>query len=167
MAASFRSVGFSGSRRLRGRPAARCRSVAASVASAGLSVLVGCARGADAAALAGAPSAQVFRARGRSPRALVARSVSFVRALAASPAPLLVSFPGCPCPAGLAPAARWVSCGSGSWSSAALAVGLGVPLVVFLPAGALPPSGWGAWSFVSSGLFAGGWLLQPPQLSLF
>ena len=175
---SFSSVGFSGSRSLSGGAFAQCRSLAAAAASSGVAVLVGCASGADAAARLGAGSAaQVFRAASFArpgvpfSAALVARSVAFVQALAASPAPCLVSFPAAACPFGLAPAARWPSgFGSGSWASLALAVGLRVPVFVFLPAAVLPPLSWGIWSRVTSGVLAGSWSLVPvvpPQLSLF
>lgn len=163
MFSGFSSVGFSGSRSLSGAPFALCRALSSSAAGAGLSVLVGCAAGADRAARLGAPSAVVFRVVGSGRSAFVSRSCRFVRALSVAPSPVLVSFPGCSCPAGLRPAASWVSCGSGSWSSAALAVGLGVPLVLFLPAGSSPPWGWGAWVQQAAGLFAGGWLLRPAQ----
>ena len=55
-------------------------------------------------------------------------------------------------------------------TSLALAVGLGVPVFVFLPAGVVPPSSWGAWSLVESGSLGGSWSLAPagpPQLALF
>ena len=144
-------------------------------------VLVGCAPGADAAARAGAPAAQLFRAsawRARGlpwPAALAARSVAFVRALSAAGG-VLVSAPGRPCPAGLLPGRSWRSCGSGSWSTLALAAGLAVPLVLFLPPAVSPPAAWGPWSpaplFVNDQFtqanaslaspLSGAWLLLPP-----
>jgi len=45
--------------------------------------------------------------------------------------------------------------GSGSWASAALAVGLGVPVLLWLPVGVQPPAAWG---FVSLG---GGFFHRP------
>jgi len=172
---SFSSAGFSGSRRLSGAPASLCRSLAASAVAAGLAVSSGCAAGADEAARAGAGSAcVVFRASafGRGRGAFAARSVAFVRALASSPAPVLVLFPGAPCPAGLVPSSSSSRCfrglGSGSWASAALAAGLGVPVACFgLSLSSLPA--WGSWV-----PFAGGFLLSPSappsparQLALF
>ncbi|MCA9958315.1 MAG: hypothetical protein KC443_04745 [Anaerolineales bacterium] len=173
--AGFSSVGFSGSRSLVGSAFAQCQALAARAAGAGASVLVGCAPGADAAARLGAGSAaQVFRAAAFArpgvpwAAALVARSSAFVLALAAAPAPVLVTFPGSACPSGLAPVCRWPSgSGSGSWASLALAAGLGVPVRVFLPAGVVPPPSFGVWSPVSSGPLSGSWSLVPAQLSLF
>jgi len=83
--------------------------------------------------------------------------------LAASPAPLWVCFPGGGCPAGVVPRRSWVSGGSGSWSECALAAGLNVPVLVFLPAGVVPPSGWGSWS----GLGCGWWFLPAFSGRLF
>lgn len=183
--AGFGSFGFSGSRSLAGAQAALCQSLARAAVRSGASVLTGCAPGADLAARVGAgPAAQVFRVSGgpgHLPRSAFAlRSVEFVRTLAGSPSPVLVSFPGRPCPAGLGPSASSRICfsgfGSGSWSSAAFAAGLGVPVVVFgLPASSLPP--WpGRWEIVRSGLLAGGSQFCPaavpqsagsPQVSLF
>lgn len=161
----FSSVGFSGSRALAGAEAVQVRRLASQAAQAGALVLVGCAAGADAAARAGAPSAVVFRAAGRRPRQLAARPAAFVQALAARPSAVLLSWPGRACPLGVLPAASWPGgFGSGSWASAALAAGLGVPVVVFLPVGVVPPSAWGSWSFLPSGTLAGGWRLVVPRL---
>ena len=166
----FSSVGFSGSRHLSGAAFARCRSLAADAAAAGCVVSVGCATGADQAARFGVAcivhsGAVVFRAAGFAGWQLVARSVQFVRALASSPSPVLVSFPALPCPFGLQPSALSSRCfcgsGSGSWASLALAVGLAIPVFVFLPSGVLPPPSWGSWSQVGSGRLAGAWQLAP------
>ena len=157
---SFRSFGFSGCRRVAPPLVGR---VAGWVSGLGLPVLVGCASGVDRAARVSVGSAgcRVFRACSSAPSALVARSVSFVSALSASSRPVLVSFPSVPCPAGLRPSARWVSVGSGSWSSLALALGSGVP--VLLSPSAVVPAWWSSVSAVRllSGLFAGFWLLRP------
>ena len=169
---SFSAVGFSGSRSLSGVPFFRCVSLAGSAVAAGCAVSTGCAAGADAAARAGAcGSVQVFSvASGRwgvGRGAFAGRSAAFVRSLAGSAAPLLVSFPSGACPTGLVLGRQWASgFGSGSWAGVALAAGLGVSVVVFLPAGVSPPTGWGAWVSVSGGLLAGGWLLRPAP-SLF
>lgn len=148
--ATFRTVGFSGSRSLSGPAWRRCRALAAAAASSpGVSVATGCAGGADRAAREGFRSVWpytgiIFRAEAVQasrpglpwPAALAIRSVRFVRHLAGSPAPCLISFPGGPCPPRLGPARSWPSgFGSGSWQTLALAVGLGVPVFVFVADG--------------------------------
>ncbi len=161
---SFSSFGFAGSRFGSGVAAGF---LAAVVSLAGASVLTTCAAGVCAGVRVAVPSARVFSVASVPPSVpfrgrLVVRAVSFVRALSVAPAPVLLCWPGCAAPVAARPAPSWVSCGSGSWSELALAVGLGVPVVVFLPPSSLPPSSWGAWSFVSGGSLAGGWHLAPP-----
>jgi hypothetical protein len=160
-------VGFSGSRHLPPASSLVVRRVVAGVVASGLGVAVGCAAGADAFVRSACLSASVFYARSRSAAHLARRSVALVRAVAASgPGAAMVGFPVRPCPVGLSPSAQPGQCfcglGSGTWASLALAAGLGLPVVVFCPAGALPAS-WGSWSPVVSGAFAGGWLLCPAQ----
>lgn len=159
----FSSFGFSGSRSPSPAAVAALRSVAALV-PAGASVSVGCAAGVDWLAGSLFPSASVFSVAsgswGSGRSAFARRSAACVAAVAASGG-LWVSLPSGVCPAGLVPCRSWRSAsGSGSWGSLALAAGLGVPCLVFLP-GALPP----AWGFASVG---GGWWFRPgvSQLSL-
>ena len=159
-------VGFSGSR---SAAPSVCAAVAGVVRALPPSAFVwaGCAAGADRAAVAAAPSVsrlRVVRVAGASvPAALVARSVAFVRALAAAPGAVLLSWPCCPCPAGLRPSASPSACfcgaGSGSWASAALAVGLGVSVVVF---GACPPASWRPRAVRCFGV--AGWLCRPVRV---
>jgi hypothetical protein len=131
----------------------------------GLPVFATCASGPSRAA-AIAPGWVSFPATAATPAALAARAAACVRALAAAgPAPVWVCWPGRAAPVGLAPARRWVSCGSGSWAECALAAGLGVGVVLFLPPAVAPPAGWG-FAPVASGLFAGGFFL-PPVSRLF
>ena len=161
-------VGFSGSR---SAAPSVCAAVAGVVRALPPSAFVwaGCAAGADRAAVAAAPSVsrlRVFRVAGPSvPAALVARSVAFVRALAAAPGAVLLSWPCCPCPAGLRPSASPSACfcgaGSGSWASAALAVGLGLSVVVF---GACPPPAWRPRAVVCFG--APAWLCRPARVAV-
>lgn len=137
---SFPCVGFSGSR-LSGSPAAvACRAFLPSLASFSGSLGVGCASGVDSLVRSAFPSALVFSVSsflvgGRVSRASFAlRSAALVRWVAASSG-LLVVFPSTVCPSGVAPSASFRGFGSGSWGSAALAVGLGVPVLLFVPAG--------------------------------
>ena len=137
---SGRWFGVSGSRRL---PASWSASVASAVAAArgaGFGVSVGCCpSGADAFARAACPSARVFRAASRRASALVARSVSFVRFLASVPGSVLAVWVVSPCPSVVVPRSSWASGGgSGSWASAALAVGLGVPVFLFWAGSGVP-----------------------------
>jgi hypothetical protein len=155
------AVGFSGSRSV----VPPCLPVVVSALPAGVPVLVGCAAGVDAAVRGLCPSASVFRVVGSGRGAFAARSVVFVRAVAAAGG-VLVSFPAGACPVGLLPSVSasraFCGTGSGSWASLSLAVGLGVPCVVFSAAGV--PSGWG---FVAVG---DGWFSFVPaiaQLGLF
>ena len=157
-------VGFSGGRRLPSVFRPLVAGVAAGVAAAGRSVVVGCAGGADCFVRSAVPAAAVFRAAsfGSGRPAFAARSVALVRAVAAGGTGSgLVVFPAAPCPAGLLPSSRSSACfcglGSGSWASAAFAAGLGLRLVVF-PCGfsALPP--WGVWRPLA-GAWSGGFLL--------
>lgn len=160
-------VGFSGGRRL--SPAFRplVSGVVSAVLSAGRSVAVGCAGGADAFVRAAAPGAVVFSVPAvprPSPAAFAARSVSLVLAVAAGgPGSGFVVFPSAPCPAGLSPSPHPSACfcglGSGSWASAAFAAGLGLPVVVF-PCGFSGLPAWGRWVPAGSGLWASGFLLR-------
>jgi hypothetical protein len=150
------AVGFSGSRSLGPAWAPAVRALVAALPAA-VPVLVGDAPGADAFVRAACPRARVFSVSGvRSASALVARSVALVRALAGfGPRACLLAFAGAPCPAGVAPASGWRSGSSpsGTWSSAALAAGLGASVVVaWCAPGAPVLPAWprGAWSALAS-----------------
>ncbi len=140
-------VGFSGSRSPSSVCVAAVRAVLPLVRGR---VVVGCARGVDAVVRASVPAARlrVFRASafGSGRGAPAARSVACVRAVAAAGG-VWVSCPGRACPAGLVPSRSASACfsgrGSGSWASLALAAGLGVACLVFLPPGVAVPPGWG------------------------
>jgi hypothetical protein len=141
----FSTFGFSGSRR--GVSLSVLAEVAAAV-PAGSRVLVGCAKGVDQYFRERFPAAEVFSVAsgqwGAGRGAFAARSAACVRAVSAAGG-LWVSFPASPCPAGLLPSSSQSRCfggfGAGSWSSLALALGLGVPCLVFSPSGV--PRGWG------------------------
>lgn len=162
---SFHTFGFGGSRS--GSPAclAACTQFAAQV-PAGAQVVTTCGRGAPAVIRAAFPAAQVHTAAqftGIGRAAFAARAAAMVRSIAGSPSPLFVCFPGCPCPASLRPGRSWQSSGSGSWSECAMCAGLGVPVLVFLPAAIQPPPGWGSWQPAGTGWF----LLSPSAPTLF
>lgn len=173
-----RSVGFSGSRSCPVAVAA-VRSVLGFVPASGCRVSVGCARGVDLlvrSAFGSSSSLLVFSAS--SPRfaggggvvaALARRSAACVRSVAAGSAGLLVVAPSGACPSGVRPSRSFRGGGSGSWGSAALAVGLGRRVLLFSPVG-VPQWSGGSWVPVSgvSGWFS--WVPAAPaplQLSLF
>ncbi len=138
-------VGVSGSR----RPSqASCWALCVVLASTPGVVITGCAAGIDQLARQRVAPARlrVYRAASRLPGVLAARSTACVRAVAVADG-LWLSFPGSPCPASLVSSRSASACfsgsGSGSWASLALARGLGLPAIVFLPAGIVPPALFG------------------------
>jgi len=140
------AVGISGSR----RPApASLVALAALVAQlpAGALVVVGDAPGIDRRAAKLLPQAWVFRAAsyGVVRGAFAARSIACVQACAGAGG-VWCAFPAGPAPAGLRPSASAAACfagfGSGTWAALALAVGLRLPVVVYLPADVPAPAGW-------------------------
>ena len=142
-------VGVSGSRSA-GPGCVRAVSWAVGQVASGASVVTGCMSGIDRVARSLVPGAVVLRASrfGRGRGRFARRSIAVVRRVAAAgPTALWVSAPGRACPRGLAPSASSSACfagfGSGSWASLALALGLGVRALVWLPSGVAPPSGWG------------------------
>lgn len=125
----------------------------------GLPVLVGDARGVDSAVRSLFPAAGVFRVSGSGRSAFAARSVRFVQVLAVRRG-LLVAFPGAACPLGVVPSPVSRECfcglGSGSWASLAFALGLGCPVLVWVP-----ESSWVPRSFGLEPL-GGGWFAALP-----
>ena len=173
-----RSVGFSGSRCPSSAAVAALGSVLSAVPRSRCRVSVGCARGVDLSvrsAFAGSRSLLVFSAaaprfaRAGAVGALVLRSAACVQSVAPGSRGLLVVVPSGACPAGVRPSRSFCGCGSGSWGSAALAVGLGRRVVVWLPAGVVPPSWCGfSWSSLGSGWWLCSRVSQVAvQLSLF
>ena len=173
-------VGFEGSRSLGSCFAGLVSPVVGSVLRSGLGVATGCAAGADALVRSSARgSAVVFSVAsglfGSGRGAFAARSAALVRAVAASgPGAAFAVFVSSACPAGVVPARSWRSGSSvsGSWSSLALAAGLGLPVFVFWCApGApvLPAWAGGSWVPASAGSFAGSWswVPAPVQPALF
>ena len=159
-------VGFAGSRSA--LPPVAVSSLVFSAVSASASVSVGCAGGFDFSVRAAFPSAVVWRASqfGRGRSSFARRSVAFVRSLSASGSAVLFSAPAVACPVGLVPSASASRCfcglGSGSWAGVAFAVGLGLPVVLFLPAGVVPPA---SFSFFHAG--GGFFVFRPSQGVLF
>ena len=170
----FRVFGFSGSR---SSVPAGC-SVAAAAVPPGSRVVVGCQRGVDEFFRGLFPLASVFSASsfGSGRSSFARRSVAVVGEVGRSGG-LWVSFPATVCPSGLSPSSSSSRCfrgfGSGSWASLALALGSGVPCLVFL--GSLPcPPGWGLFPVSGCpGWFGCGVVCgvppapAPVQLSLF
>lgn len=167
-------VGFTGSRSLSGSFFPLVAGVVAAVGGSG--VAVGCANGLDSLVRGACPSARVFRAVsfGGGVPGLVRRSAALAQFVAGAPSPQFVGFVAGACPAGLVPSSSSSRCfagfGSGTWSTLALAAGLGVPVIVFW-CGALPPVlpvGWGSWVVAPGPLGSlGGWSLVPAQSRLF
>jgi hypothetical protein len=173
-------VGFCGSRRLGSSWASVVSRCVSAVGRSGRAVAVGCAAGADAFALSAARRAGLpvsffsvaSGSFGSGRSAFARRSSAFVSAVAASGSGCgLVAFVSASCPAALFPSPVAARCfagfGSGSWASVALAVGLGVPVVVFPVGGASAlPSGWsGSWVACSSGVWSGGFSFVPEVVS--
>lgn len=164
------TIGFSGSRSLSGAGLAALTSLFPLV-PAGCHVVVGCAAGADLAVRDAFTSCgrlclfSVDSGRWGSGRAAFARrSMAIVEAVPSGG--LLVVVPGSVSPPpSVVPSRSFHGGGSGSWGSAALALGTGRRVLLWLPAGAVPPVWAGvAWSAV------GGWwfgVRSVGQLSMF
>ncbi len=171
------SVGFSGSR----SPSAAAEAALAAVlplVPAGVRLSVGCARGVDLAVRSFflcSPSLLVFSVAsgrfGAGRAAFARRSSRCVRSVAAGSRGLLVVVPSGVCPAGVAPSRFFAGRGSGSFGSAAFALGRGRRVLLWLPAGSRPPL-WAGVSWSLSSVPGGCWWLGVPAprvvaLSLF
>jgi hypothetical protein len=163
------TIGFSGSRSLSGAGLAALTALFPLV-PVGCHICVGCAAGADAAVREAFTSCgrlclfSVASGRWGVGRAAFARrSAAIVGAVPSGG--LLVVVPSGACPAGVVPSRSFSGCGSGSWGSAALALGTGRQVLVWLPTGSVPPVWVGvSWSTV------GDWWLgvsRSGQLSMF
>ena len=137
---SFPSVAFSGSRVLGSSASVSCRAFLPVLGGFSGSVSVGCASGVDSLVRGSFPSASVFSVSsflvgGRVARASFAlRSSALVHSCASSGG-LLVAFPLGACPSAVRGSSTFGGCGSGSWGSVALAVGLGCSVLVVAPVG--------------------------------
>jgi hypothetical protein len=154
------TIAFSGSRSLSGAGLAALTSIFPLV-PVGCHVVVGCADGADLAVRSafgdGDGRLCLFSvASGRwgvGRAAFARRSVAIVQAVALGG--LLVVVPGSVSPPpGVVPSCSFRGGGSGSWGSAAFALGTGRRVLLWLPVGAVPP----AWTGVSWVAVDGWWL---------
>jgi hypothetical protein len=164
-------VGFGGSRSLDSAWAGLVGRVVLAVARASRGVAVCSGAGASSFVRRVCPGAAVFSPSFSGRGALPARASACVKACAsAGPGSAWVAFVAGPCPIGIVPAGSWRSGrpASGSWSELALAVGLGLPVVVFwcAPGPAALPSWGGSWVPAGRGVWAAGWRFVPPASSL-
>ena len=178
--AGVSSVGFSGSRSP-SAAASAALAVLLPLVPSGVRVSVGCARGVDTVVcgfFSGSPSLLVFSVSsgrfGVGRAAFARRSVRCVRSVAAGSRGLLVALPSAPVPpAGCRVRRSWCSGGSGTWGTAALALGRGRRVLLWLPSGSRPPAWSGvSWSAAVALGSADCWWLgvpvpTPSQLSLF
>lgn len=131
----FPCVAFSGSRVGSSSASVSCRAFLPVLGGLSASVGVGCACGVDSIVRSAFPSASVFRVSsflvgGRVSRASFALRSSALVSWCASRGGLLVAFPLGACPVGVAVSSSFRGCGSGSWGSVALALGLGCSVLV-------------------------------------
>jgi hypothetical protein len=131
---SFPCVAFSGSRVAGSLAVSSCRAFLPSVVHFSGAVGVGCACGVDSLVRSSFGAALVFRVQPPlRPAAFAARSARLVHWVAAGGG-LLVAFPLGAAPASLRTSSSFAGFGSGTWGSVALALGLGVPVLLVLPA---------------------------------
>ncbi len=137
---SFPSVAFSGSRAVGSSASVSCGAFLPVLAGFSGAVAVGCASGVDSLVRSAFPSASVFRVGsflvgGRVCRSSFALRSSALVSWCASSGGLLVAFPLGACPSGVRVSSSFGGCGSGSWGSVALALGLGASVLVVSPSG--------------------------------
>jgi hypothetical protein len=171
---SARSIGFSGSRSPSPAAAAALGDLLPLISPCSR-ISVGCADGIDRLVqdfFSESPSLLVFSVEsgrfGSGRSAFARRSIACVRSVAGGDRGLLVALPSSPiCPAGVSPARRFFGGGSGSWGSAAFALGSGRRILLWLP-GSAPPAWAGIeWERWNSSWWLGLPLPPPAQLSLF
>lgn len=151
---SFPSVAFSGSRVVGSSASVSCGAFLPVLGSFSGSVAVGCASGVDSLVRSAFPLCSVFSVSsflvgGRVCRASFARRSSAVVSWCVSGGGLLVAFPLGACPPAVRVSSSFSGCGSGSWGSVALALGLGCSVLVVCPrtcgvgsASCPAPAGW-------------------------
>lgn len=157
----YHTVAIIGNRALSGPDWRRCRNMAQVADAYGLTVITGNATGADHAARSGAPSAVVFSPAITAPPrvALALRSISLVKSLARSTAPLMLAYPVSPCPETLQPSTNPRDCfngsGSGTWGTVCYALGLSIPVLMWPGETKTPPPPWCIHETVKRGSLAG------------
>lgn len=143
---------FSGSRNLHISYRPLVHRIVSSLNAAGHPLAVGCAPGLDSF-VRQAPhfNGQVFKATSKHASALVQRSALLVQTAAAAPGKVnaLIAFPATHCPSSMLPSPSVGRCfcgkGSGTWATAALAAGLGIPVFVFGVEYSGLPESWAGW----------------------
>jgi hypothetical protein len=144
------AIAFSGSRN--GCPETPLKQAIARIRP-GAEVSVGCARGVDAQVRELVPHANVFRASDYPGKTvsvqLASRSAAMVEHIETLNGGL-IAFPMKECPSMVEPCRAWkYAGGSGTWGTIALAVGLGVPTIIWLPPAIAPPR-WDAINKMAS-----------------
>lgn len=156
------TVGFSGSRSMTPEMKEAIKQIALLIPQS-TAVIVGDCRGVDKFIASLYKNASIFNVKNYANTAH--RSISMVNAVRAANG-ILVVFPGNPCPSGLIPSASSSRCfcglGSGSWASAALAVGLNIPVIIWLGVATIPVNWVFSYTVDSFVIFD-----PPKQLSLF
>lgn len=131
--ASAPSVAFSGSRHSSSAAAASCRAFLRSLPPLSCPVAVGCASGIDRLIRCAFSPVAVFRVFPPLSRySFIQRSTRLVR-WCTSGGGVLVAFPSGSCPSAVSPSPHFRGCGSGTWGSVALALGLRCSVLVVLP----------------------------------
>jgi len=129
----FDRVGFSGSRHVGSSGYVGAESVLPYLSGYTGNVGVGCARGVDALVRAHFIHARIFSVRWPLSCAAFAQRSARLVGWVADGGGLFIVFPSVACPAGVVPSVRFRGYGSGSWGAAALAVGLGCSVLIFIP----------------------------------
>lgn len=159
-------IAYTGSRNLNEEHRALVERTLAALAEQ--EITTGCADGLDSMVRDARPDAKVFRASDtglKGGAALARRSADMVRAVAASERPGLVAWVDKPCPTGLKPGKNWhAGHGNGTWATVAMAIGNGLPVLLFSCApGVCPLPDWqgGDWQGGLDGCWARAWRWVP------
>lgn len=133
---AYPALAFSGSRAFQSQALQSCASFLPLLSSFSGPVGVGCASGIDQLIRSSFSSPVVFQVQPPiSAAAFAARSARLVRWVHSNSG-LLVAFPLGVAPSAIKPGKSFKGFGSGTWGSVAYALGLGVPVLLILPASA-------------------------------